>query len=134
MPREWTAEEKQMQKMIETQAKNDPAMRERMKTHIFLEMKPMDKLPHKLYHASPKSVRTKVLKQGLKAHWLYGMVNLCETAEQCERFVRGDVWEVDTSSLDRTLFRMSDDHSRDVYDFDVWAYFGDIPKRFIKRL
>jgi hypothetical protein len=121
--------EKQNKKVFDENPELKKQLSESMKNSSPLP----DYIPSKLFHAASPANRKSIAQNGIEANPMFGMVNTCETAEQCKRFVQGDIWEIDTEYLNPGEFRLSLDHNKQVYPFDVWAYYGHVPKQAIKR-
>lgn len=83
-----------------------------------------------LYHATPYSNLGSVLCDGLKANNLEGVVYLCETPQECLRFmfVRGvfDVLTVAVTLPDNAVFETFD-HNEKFFKCKCYGHAGNIP-------
>lgn len=95
---------------------------------LFNDSEPVKKLPKTLFHASPLKNFDSIIEIGLRPHELYGQIYLCETVEQCLRFVKGPcvVVEINPRNLNIKKMVYSKDHNRLVYDFDCFVYYKKI--------
>lgn len=109
--------------------------RKQQTSHMYWTSLPIKSwaLPPIVYHVAPRSARKNIMQEGLKPHRIYGAVNTCEHIEECEMFTKGDVWAIDTTQLEEK-WRLSQDHNKDHFPFEVYAYYGTIPKNVIKRV
>jgi hypothetical protein len=105
-----------------------PEMAKRMRQYM-MDTQPKVKAPKRAFHASRLQYKDSILEKGLIAHKIYGDIYLCDTAEDCLKFVAKPcvVFEVDTKKLLPKRWRISLDHNKNFYDCEAYCYFGDIP-------
>ena len=102
-----------------------PAM---VRKAMFEESEKVRKRPARLFHATPINNFDSIKENGILPHAFYGQVYLCEEPEQCLKFIKGPsvVFEVDTKQLTINKLVFSKDHKKEVYNFDVYAYYKKV--------
>ena len=99
-----------------------------VKKAMFEQSERIKKKPARLFHATHIDNFDSIKKNGILPHAFYGQVYLCEDPLQCLRFIKKPcvIFEVDTKQLDIKKMVYSRDHSKRVYNFDVYAYYKTI--------
>jgi hypothetical protein len=92
------------------------------------------KAPKKAFHATSMDNVDSINRDGINPHPVYGEIYLCETIEDCLKFVPRPcaIYEVNTKNLLPKRWRASDDHSYAHYRCDVYCYYGHISPENIK--
>jgi hypothetical protein len=114
-------------------------MPDEMKVHLrkwMMETQPKVKAPKKAFHATRLENLHSVLNGGIKAHEAFGEIYLCDTLEDCLKFIPRPcvVFEVNTKALLPKRWRLSLDHQKNYYNCEVYCYFGDISPANIKQV
>ena len=95
-----------------------------------------NKIPRKLFHATPQKNLTSILKNGLQPHEIFGEIYFCEKLTQCLKFIKNRpliIFTVDTSKLNLESLYLSSDHIKRIgRNFDAYSYFEPISPELLE--
>lgn len=94
-----------------------------------------EKIPRRLYHATPQKNLSSILENGIKPHEVFGEIHLCEKERQCAKFIPSPaiIFCIETKDLDADLIFISGDHKKiRTRNFESYTYYGAISPEFCK--
>lgn len=104
--------------------------------HMKATSKRPNKIPRKIYHATPQSNLSSILEHGLKPHEIFGEIYFCEKEKQCQKFIPSPaiIFCIDTTKLDLDLLYQSADHVKTrMRNFEAFTYYGSISPELCKN-